>query len=155
MALGSPSALTTAVGADVIFISTQDRNGLAKKIHERFGEQVEILEDRLRMERRRPHEFVTDLVEAFPGEIDAVSFGKPTLEECIYASHWPTTRLRLLSLDLLSFEYCLDEWFSPHTHSGFVISYDSTDSVVASSAPSVRQSFLATTRFWPRRIISN
>ncbi len=81
MALGSPSALTTAVGADVIFISTQDRNGLAKKIHERFGEQVEILEDRLRMERRRPHEFVTDLVEAFPGEIDAVSFGKPTLED--------------------------------------------------------------------------
>ena len=81
MALGSPSALTTAVGADVIFISTRDRNGLAKKIYERFGEQVEILEDRLRMERRLAHEFVTDLVEAFPGDIDAVSFGKPTLED--------------------------------------------------------------------------
>ena len=33
------------------------------------------------LERQRAHEFITDLVEAFPGEIDAVSFGKPTLED--------------------------------------------------------------------------
>ena len=81
VALGSPTALTAAIGADVILISTADRNGLAEKIRERFGERVEILDDRLRMERRRAHEFITDLVEAFPGEIDAVSFGKPTLED--------------------------------------------------------------------------
>ena len=81
VALGSPAALTAAIGADVIVISTADRNGLAAKIRERFGERVEILDDRLRMERRRAHEFITDLVEAFPGEIDAVSFGKPTLED--------------------------------------------------------------------------
>ena len=80
-AIGSPPALTAAIGADVILISTADRNGLAARIRDRFGERVEILADRLRIERQRAHEFITDLVEAFPGEIDAVSFGKPTLED--------------------------------------------------------------------------
>jgi ABC-2 type transport system ATP-binding protein len=35
----------------------------------------------VRIERQRGHEFVPDLVEAFPGEIDSVSVGKPTLED--------------------------------------------------------------------------
>ena len=81
VAVGAPDALTAAIGADVILITTPDRDGLATKIRERFGEQVEVLGDRLRLERQRAHEFITDLVEAFPGEIDAVSFGKPTLED--------------------------------------------------------------------------
>ena len=81
MAVGAPDALTAAIRADVILITTPDRDGLATKIRERFGEQVEVLDDRLRLERQRAHEFITDLVEAFPGEIDAVSFGKPTLED--------------------------------------------------------------------------
>lgn len=81
VAVGAPDALTAAIGADVILITTTDRDGLATKIRERFGEQVEVLDDRLRLERQRAHEFITDLVEAFPGEIDAVSFGKPTLED--------------------------------------------------------------------------
>lgn len=81
VAIGSPAALTAAIGADVILVSTADRNGLAARIRDRFGERVEILDDRLRIERQRAHEFITDLVEAFPGEIDAVSFGKPTLED--------------------------------------------------------------------------
>ena len=81
VAVGAPDALTAAIGADVILITTPDRDGLATKIRERFGEQVEVLDDHLRLERQRAHEFITDLVEAFPGEIDAVSFGKPTLED--------------------------------------------------------------------------
>jgi ABC-2 type transport system ATP-binding protein len=81
VAIGAPHALTAAIRADVILITTPDRDGLAAKIRERFGEQVEVLDDRLRLERQRAHEFITDLVEAFPGEIDAVSFGKPTLED--------------------------------------------------------------------------
>ena len=35
----------------------------------------------VRIERERGHEFITDLVEAFPGQIDSVSVGKPTLED--------------------------------------------------------------------------
>ena len=35
----------------------------------------------LRIERPRAHEFIPELVEAFPGAIDSVSIGKPTLED--------------------------------------------------------------------------
>jgi hypothetical protein len=40
-----------------------------------------VVNGKVRIERDRAHEFVTDLVEGFPGEIDAVAFGKPTLED--------------------------------------------------------------------------
>jgi ABC-2 type transport system ATP-binding protein len=33
------------------------------------------------MERREGHRFVTDIVEAFPGEIQSISVSKPTLED--------------------------------------------------------------------------
>jgi hypothetical protein len=47
---------------------------------------VEVVDDELRIERRRANEFITDLVETFPGEIDAVRFGKPTLED-VFVHH--------------------------------------------------------------------
>jgi ABC-2 type transport system ATP-binding protein len=39
-----------------------------------LGEQV-------RLERENGHRFIADVVEAFPGEIDAVSVSKPSLED--------------------------------------------------------------------------
>jgi len=33
------------------------------------------------MEREQGHRFLTEVIEAFPGEIDAVSVSKPTLED--------------------------------------------------------------------------
>jgi ABC-2 type transport system ATP-binding protein len=35
----------------------------------------------VRIEREGGHRFVTDVVEAFPGEIEAVSIAKPSLED--------------------------------------------------------------------------
>ena len=35
----------------------------------------------LRLERDRGHEFIPQLVEAFPGLIRSISLGKPTLED--------------------------------------------------------------------------
>ena len=35
----------------------------------------------LRIERPRGHAFIPELIEAFPGLIDSVSLGKPTLED--------------------------------------------------------------------------
>jgi ABC-2 type transport system ATP-binding protein len=35
----------------------------------------------LRVERPRGHEFIRDVVEAFPGEITSAAFGRPTLED--------------------------------------------------------------------------
>jgi ABC-2 type transport system ATP-binding protein len=35
----------------------------------------------VRLERKRGHEFVPQLIESLPGLIDSVSVGKPTLED--------------------------------------------------------------------------
>jgi ABC-2 type transport system ATP-binding protein len=40
-----------------------------------------MVDGRLRIEKRHGHEFVPAVVEAFPGEIDAITFGRPTLED--------------------------------------------------------------------------
>jgi ABC-2 type transport system ATP-binding protein len=45
-----------------------------------------VVDSRVRLERPRAHELVTQLVETFPGEIDAVTFGKPTLED-VFVHH--------------------------------------------------------------------
>lgn len=79
--LGEPAALTRQIGGDVILITSRTPDALAERIERRFSVHVERVDDQLRLERERAHEFVTDLVEAFPGEIDAITFGKPTLDD--------------------------------------------------------------------------
>lgn len=86
VALGAPAALTEAIGGDVVLVTARRPDMLGPRIRERFGVAVELVDGRLRIERDRAHEFVTDLVESFPGEIDAVSFGRPTLED-VFVHH--------------------------------------------------------------------
>jgi ABC-2 type transport system ATP-binding protein len=81
VALGTPADLTAAIGGDVILISSADPAALAARITGRFGVKAETIDEQVRIERDKAHEFVPSLVEAFPGEIDAVTFGKPTLED--------------------------------------------------------------------------
>ncbi len=93
VALGEPTALTREIGGDVILVTARDPGSLAERIARRFGVKVEIVDDRLRLERERAHEFITDLVETFPGEIDAITFGKPTLED-VFVHHTGRTLTR-------------------------------------------------------------
>jgi ABC-2 type transport system ATP-binding protein len=89
VALGAPGALTASIGGDVVLVKTRDGAGLAQRVAERFGVKADVVDGQVRIERDRAHEFVTDLVEAFPGELDAVTFGKPTLEDVFvhYTGH--------------------------------------------------------------------
>ncbi len=86
VAIGAPETLTQAIGGDVILITARDAAALSDRIAQRFGVRVDIVDERLRIERPRAHEFIPELVEAFPGEIDAVTFGKPTLED-VFVHH--------------------------------------------------------------------
>jgi ABC-2 type transport system ATP-binding protein len=47
----------------------------------RFNVAPQVLDGRVRLEREAGHNFITEVVEAFPGEIDSVSVSKPTLED--------------------------------------------------------------------------
>jgi ABC-2 type transport system ATP-binding protein len=81
VALDTPAALTAAIGGDVVLVTTRDAKNLAERVGRRFTVKAEVVDGKVRIERDRAHEFITDLVESFPGEIDAVAFGKPTLED--------------------------------------------------------------------------
>jgi ABC-2 type transport system ATP-binding protein len=81
VALDTPGALKDRVGGDVITMETEDPVALARDVGDRFHAEASVMGDRVRLERRDGHAFLTDLVEAFPGRIRSVSVGQPTLED--------------------------------------------------------------------------
>lgn len=81
VALGTPAVLKAEIGGDVILLEAKDAEGLAARIEQRFGLHPTVLDHQVRLEIEAGHRFVTDVVEAFPGEIDGVSVHKPSLED--------------------------------------------------------------------------
>ena len=81
VALGSPQSLKAGVGGDVLVVQAIDPARLAGRVRERFGLAGRLVDGTLRLERARGHELVRDLIEAFPEEVRAVSYGKPTLDD--------------------------------------------------------------------------
>ena len=81
VALGTPAELKQEIGGDVIVLDAKDAESLADKIRIRFNVEAQVIENQVRMERRNGHRFITDVVEAFPGEIEAISISKPSLED--------------------------------------------------------------------------
>ncbi len=81
VAFGTPAELKSEIGGDVILLEAADPESLAQRIRGRFGLQPSVLDHQVRLEIENGHRFVTDVVEAFPGEIDGVSIHKPSLED--------------------------------------------------------------------------
>lgn len=79
--IGTPAELKSMVGGDVVVIHAADLVGMQGKIGERFGCEGAVVEGTLRIERPRAHEFVRELMEAFPADVASVTIGKPTLED--------------------------------------------------------------------------
>ena len=82
VALGTPAELKSEIGGDVILLdAARDPNLLAEHIRARFHVEATMLGNQVRIEREGGHRFVPDVVEAFPGEIQAISVSKPSLED--------------------------------------------------------------------------
>jgi ABC-2 type transport system ATP-binding protein len=82
VALGTPAELKSEIGGDVILLdAAHDAALLGERIRARFHVETTVLESQVRMERVGAHRFVTEIVEAFPGEIEALSVSKPALED--------------------------------------------------------------------------
>jgi ABC-2 type transport system ATP-binding protein len=86
VALGTPAELKREIGGDVILMEAQDPASLARRIAERFGGNPTVIDGKVRLERENGHRFVTDVVEAFAGEIVSISVSKPTLED-VFIDH--------------------------------------------------------------------
>ena len=81
VALDAPTALTAAVGGDVVVVQPTDVDALQDKVRTRFGLEGVRVDGTLRLEHARGHELVRDLVDAFPDDVHSITFGKPTLED--------------------------------------------------------------------------
>ena len=82
VALGTPEELKSEIGGDVVLLhAAHDAGVLAERIRARFHVETTVLENHVRIERQGAHRFVTEVVEAFPGEIEALSVSKPALED--------------------------------------------------------------------------
>ncbi len=81
VAIGAPDELKGRISGDIVIVDSPAPNQLAPKISRQFGYKVTTDDDVLRVECDRGHEFVRDVVVAFPSEIRSARFGKPTLED--------------------------------------------------------------------------
>jgi len=79
--LGTPAELKQQIGGDVIVLEARESESLAARIQARFNIEVRVIGGQIRIEKNQGHRFVTDLVEGFSGEIEAVSVAKPSLED--------------------------------------------------------------------------
>ena len=81
MASGTVDSLKNEVGAEVVLLETREPEALREQLREKFALEATFLGGKVRFEHPRGHEFVSRLVEAFPGEIQSVMVSKPTLED--------------------------------------------------------------------------
>jgi ABC-2 type transport system ATP-binding protein len=81
VALGRPESLCAESGTDVVRVRAKDPEKLREDVAGKFGGNVSVLDGEVRIERSRGHEFVPQLVESFPGRVEAVTVAKPTLED--------------------------------------------------------------------------
>jgi ABC-2 type transport system ATP-binding protein len=82
VALGTPAELKSEIGGDVILLdAARDAGVLAEHIRAQFHVTTTVLGNQVRIEQEAGHRFVPDVVEAFPGEIQAISVSKPALED--------------------------------------------------------------------------
>jgi len=82
VALGTPAELKSEIGGDVILLdAARDAESLALHIRNRFRVATTVLGNQVRIEQEAGHRFVPDVVESFPGEIQAISVSKPALED--------------------------------------------------------------------------
>lgn len=85
VALDTPDALRSAVGGDTITIGTEDPPALVSALRESFGIEAAELDGMVRFTQTEGHRLIARLVEAFPGQIQSITLGKPTLEDVFIA----------------------------------------------------------------------
>jgi ABC-2 type transport system ATP-binding protein len=81
VALGTPTELKHEIGGDVVVLDAKNAESLAERISARYGIDAKVVDNQVRLERENGHRFITDVVEAFPGDIEAISVSKPSLED--------------------------------------------------------------------------
>ncbi len=81
VSLGTPTELKSQIVGDVVLIEASNIDVLSGTIADRFSVSTTIINDNLHVACEQGHEFVREVLTAFPDEIENVRIGKPTLED--------------------------------------------------------------------------
>jgi len=81
VAFGTPAEMKSRIGGDVLTILSLRPDELARNIRQKFNIEAKALDGQVRVEREEGHTLIPQLVEAFPGLVQSVTLGKPTLED--------------------------------------------------------------------------
>ena len=80
-ASGTPDSLKARIGGDIISLQTKNPQQLARDVKEKFGLASVAVNGHIRIEKSDGHKFIPQVIEAFPGLIEAATVGKPNLED--------------------------------------------------------------------------
>ncbi len=76
-----PDALRATVGGDSLTLTTRNPAALAAAITDRFQIAAHVVDGSVRLEQADAGAWIARLMEAFPGQIDALTLAKPSLED--------------------------------------------------------------------------
>ena len=79
--IGRPDELKRRIGGEVVTIQTTAAQSLQESLHTKFGIASTIVHDTVRLEIPNGHEWISKIMNAYPGKIDAITVGRPTLED--------------------------------------------------------------------------
>ena len=79
IAEGSPAALCSRVGGDVVTIEGENPDELSAALSARLGVDARVLDGKVVFERAGAHELVPRIAEAFPGRLRSISMRPPSL----------------------------------------------------------------------------
>ena len=81
VSIGSPNQLKRNIGEEVVAIRTANSERLSQDLRETFDVTPWVLEGEVRIEQADGHRLVARVMESFPGLVDSITVGKPTLED--------------------------------------------------------------------------
>ncbi|MFQ5462915.1 MAG: ABC transporter ATP-binding protein [Phycisphaerae bacterium] len=84
VALDAPDTLKSAVGGDVVTLTTSDAAALATRITQQFEVPCAVSGSEIRIELEDGHRFVPRVLQAFPDAVDRISVGKATLSDAYF-----------------------------------------------------------------------
>ena len=86
VAVGTPEELKREVGRDVVVLHAQDAADLSREVEARMGEKTVLLDGALRIECDDGRSLTQSLYAELGNRIDAITLGKPTLED-VFVHH--------------------------------------------------------------------
>ncbi len=78
---GTADTLRGKIGGDILTIRSTGADALCAALNQRFSQEAEVIDGTIRLESPDARHLIRQIYEAFPEQVDAISLGRPTLED--------------------------------------------------------------------------